>query len=434
MRAVDVITKKRDGAELSSAEIEYFVHGYTEGIITDYQAAAWCMAVFLRGMTAREATDLTLNMAYSGKVLDLSSVAPCVADKHSTGGVGDKTTLVVAPLVASQGVPVGKMSGRGLSFSGGTIDKLESIPGYVVELSESQFLRQLAEHGIVVAGQSADLAPADGKLYALRDVTATVESPPLIASSIMSKKIAAGADVIVLDVKVGSGAFLRTETEAVQLANLMIAIGQGADRRVAAVVADMNQPLGRAIGNALEVKEAIEVLQGGGPDDLRAHCLTVGGLMLVLANGAPALAEARQCLAQALDRGDAWRKFLEWITAQGGDPAVLEEPARLPSAPVVEDLPSPRDGYIVEINAHEMGMASALLGAGREKKGDPIDPAVGIVLHLKVGAAVRRGEHLLTIHANDVERLALVRRQLLEAFRWSDTPSPPPAHAMRIIQ
>ena len=380
MRAVDIIARKRDGLELTSAEIEFFVRGFTEGRIADYQASAWCMAVLLRGMTAREATDLTLTMAYSGHVLDLSSVAAVVADKHSTGGVGDKTTLVVAPLVACQGVPVGKMSGRGLSFTGGTIDKLESIPGYRATLTEAQFKRQLAGHGIVVAGQSAELAPADGQLYALRDVTATVESLPLIASSIMSKKIAAGANVIVLDVKVGSGAFLKTATEAEQLAELMIAIGRSVDRRVAAVIADMSQPLGRAVGNALEVREAIEVLQGGGPADLRDHCLTLASLILVLAGTHPTQAASRADLERALDDGRAWRKFVEWITAQGGVPSVVEQPARLPTARLVEDLPSPRDGFIEQVDAQQVGMATVLLGAGREKKGDAVDHAVGVVL------------------------------------------------------
>ena len=433
MRAVDIIARKRDGLELTSAEIEFFVRGFTAGQIADYQAAAWCMAVLLRGMTAREATDLTLTMAYSGHVLDLRSVAPVVADKHSTGGVGDKTTLVVAPLVAGLGVPVGKMSGRGLSFTGGTIDKLESIPGYQTTLTEAQFKRQLARHGIVVAGQSAELAPADGQLYALRDVTATVESLPLIASSIMSKKIAAGANVIVLDVKVGSGAFLKTATEAEQLAELMIAIGRSVERRVAAVIADMSQPLGRAVGNALEVREAIEVLQGGGPADLRDHCLTLASLILVLAGSHPTLAAARGDLQRALHDGRAWRKFVEWITAQGGAHAVVEQPAHLPTARLIEDLPSPRDGFIEQVDAQQVGFATMLLGAGREKKGDAIDHAVGVVLHKKVGDPVAAGEPLLTIHANDDGRQAAARAALVNAFRWSETPPPPPAHLHKII-
>ncbi len=439
MRAVDIIAKKRDGAELSSAEIEFFVRGFTEGEIPDYQASAWCMAVLLCGMTDREATDLTLAMAYSGDVLNLRSVAPCVADKHSTGGVGDKTTLVVAPLVAAWGLPVGKMSGRGLSFSGGTIDKMESIRGLTATLSDERFKAQLAEHGIVVAGQSADLAPADGKLYALRDVTASVESMPLIASSIMSKKIAAGADVIVLDVKVGNGAFMKAEDDAEELANLMIAIGRGVGRRVAAVISDMSQPLGCAVGNALEVIEAIDVLHGGGPADLRDHCLTVASLMLVLAREVATMDDARRQLVDAMDGGAAWHKFLEWITAQGGDPDVLEDPSLLPSATWVEDLASPKGGYVANINAQEVGLATVLLGAGRERKDDPIDHAVGVVLHKKVGDLVAPGESLLTIHAHRVEstaavKMAQARAMLLDAFRWSDTPPKPPPHVHKMIQ
>ncbi len=433
MRAVDIIAKKRDGGELTAEEIQFFIQGYTRGDIPDYQAAAWCMAVMLRGMTHCEAIDLTMAMAHSGDTLDLHHIAPFVVDKHSTGGVGDKTTLVVAPLLASQGLPVGKMSGRGLGFSGGTLDKLESIHGFTVTLSREQFMRQLAEHGIVVAGQSADLAPADGKLYALRDVTATVESLPLIASSIMSKKIAAGADAIVLDVKVGKGAFMKTEPEAEELAELMVAIGQGVGRKVAAVISDMDQPLGHAVGNALEVREAIDTLHGGGPTDFREHCLTVAGIMLILADKAANLDEARSILIRSLDDGSAWRKFVEWITAQGGDRAVLEAPGLLPRASLIEDLPSPRAGIIAEIDAYQVGLTSVLLGGGRTKKGDPIDYAVGIVHHKKVGDRVEKGERLLTIHANDEGKLAEARRRLLDAIRWSDQPITPPPHTHKII-
>jgi pyrimidine-nucleoside phosphorylase len=433
MRAVDIIARKRDGHSLTADEIRFFVRGYAEGRIPDYQAAAWLMAVLLRGMTAREATNLTLAMAHSGEIMDLHSIAPCVVDKHSTGGVGDKTTLIVAPLVASQGLPVGKMSGRGLSFSGGTIDKLESIPGFDVTLDQAQFRRQLAEHGIVVASQSADLAPADGLLYALRDVTATVESLPLIASSIMSKKIAAGADAIVLDVKVGKGAFLKTEAEAEQVSQLMISIGQRVGRRVAAVISDMDQPLGQAVGNALEVIEAIRTLQGGGPADLREHCLAVAGVMLVLAGKAADLDQARGSLARALDDGSAWRKFVEWISAQGGDRAVLEAPRLLPRAAWVEEVPSPRAGYVAELDAYQVGVTGVLLGGGREKKGDDIDLAVGIVHHKKVGDWVEHGETLLTIHASQPQKLAEARARLLAAVRWSDQPVPPTPHIHKII-
>lgn len=434
MRAVDVIAKKRDGGELTAEEIQFFIQGYTRGDIPDYQAAAWCMAVLLQGMTHREAADLTMTMARSGDMLDLHQIAPFVVDKHSTGGVGDKTTLVVAPLVASQGLPVGKMSGRGLDFSGGTLDKLESIRGFSVTLSQDQFMRQLTEHGIVVAGQSAELAPADGKLYALRDVTGTVESLPLIASSIMSKKIAAGADAIVLDVKVGKGAFMKTEAEAEELAKVMVAIGRGVGRKVAAVISDMNQPLGDAVGNALEVREAIETLHGGGPPDFHEHCLTVAGMMLLLAGKASDLDEARSILTRSLDDGSAWRKFVEWIIAQGGDRAVLEAPDLLPSASLVEELPSPQAGIIAEIDAYQVGRTAVLLGGGREKKGDPIDYAVGIVHHRKVGDRVERGEPLLTIYASDEGKLAQARRRLLSAIRWSDKPVTPPPHTYKIIR
>jgi pyrimidine-nucleoside phosphorylase len=440
MTATDIIAKKRDGGELSAEEIDFFIRGYTRGDIPDYQAAAWCMAVLLRGMTHHEVTDLTLAIARSGDMLDLHATSPLVVDKHSTGGVGDKTTLVVAPLVASLGLPVGKMSGRGLGFSGGTLDKLESIRGFTVTLSRKQFVDQLAKHGVVVAGQSAELAPADGKLYALRDVTATVESLPLIASSIMGKKIAAGANLIVLDVKVGKGAFMKTESQAEELADLMVAIGRGVGRKVAAIVSDMNQPLGCAVGNALEVREAIETLQGGGPIDFREHCLTVAGMILMLADKVPHAGrkidnpdEARGVLLRALDDGSAWHKFVDWIAAQGGDPAVLEAPGLLPSASRVEDLPSPRAGYIAEIDAGQVGLTCVRLGGGREKKGDPIDYAVGIVHHRKVGDRVEKGERLLTIYANDEARLSEARRHLLAAIRWSDEPVTPPPHTHKII-
>jgi pyrimidine-nucleoside phosphorylase len=440
MTVIDIIAKKRDGGELSAEEIEAFIRGYTRGDIPDYQAAAWCMAVMLRGMTQREVTDLTLAIAHSGDMLDLQAAVPLVVDKHSTGGVGDKTTLVVAPLVASLGLPVGKMSGRGLGFSGGTLDKLESIRGFTVTLNRKQFVDQLTEHGIVVAGQSAEMAPADGKLYALRDVTATVESLPLIASSIMGKKIAAGANLIVLDVKVGKGAFMKTEAQAEELASLMVSIGRGVGRKVAAVVSDMNQPLGCAVGNALEVREAIETLQNGGPPDFREHCLTVAGMILMLADEVPHTGrkidspdEARDVLLHALDDGSAWHKFVDWITAQGGDRAVLEAPGLLPRASWEEDLASPRAGYIAEIDAGQVGLTCVRLGGGREKKGDPIDYAVGIVHHKKVGDRVEKGERLLTIYANDETRLSEARRHLLAAVHWSDEPVTPPPHTHKII-
>ncbi len=434
MRAVDIIAEKRDRQELTSEELKFFVDGYTRGDIPDYQASAWCMAVLLNGMTEAEATALTLHMAHSGDTLDLHQIAPFVVDKHSTGGVGDKTTLVVAPLVACHGLPVGKMSGRGLGFSGGTIDKLESIRGFNVSLTTEQFMDMLAKHSIVVSGQSADLAPADGKFYALRDVTATVESLPLIAASVMSKKIAAGADAIVLDVKVGQGAFMKTVEEAEALAQLMVKIGQGVGRKVAAVLTDMNQPLGAAVGNALEVRETIETLRGGGPADFRAHCLTIGGKMIELAGKAGSLAEAERMLAESLDNGRAWAKFVEWITAQGGDPSQLENPDTLPTASLIKTVKAPRGGYIAAVDAAEVGKTGVELGGGRQKKGDPIDYAVGIMCHAKVGMRLAAGDPLFTIHANAQDKLESTRQRLLAAVTWSEMPVAAPPHTLKIIE
>lgn len=433
MHAVDIIAKKRDGKELTDEELRFFIEGYTRGDIPDYQASAWCMAVLLQGMTHAETTVLTRHMAHSGDMLDLHAIAPFVVDKHSTGGVGDKTTLVVAPLVACHGLPVGKISGRGLGFTGGTIDKLESIKGFRANLTPEEFVDMLARHGIVVSGQSANLAPADGKLYALRDVTATVESLPLIAASIMSKKIAAGADAIVLDVKVGRGAFMKTEADAEALANLMVEIGRRVGRKVAAIIADMNQPLGNAVGNALEVKEAIETLHGAGPADFRDHCLTVGGKMIELAGEAPGLDAARATLVRSLDDGTAWAKFVEWITAQGGDRAMLDAPDRLPQAPLVETAPAPRHGFIAAIDAVEVGKACVMLGGGRAKKSDSIDYGVGIVCHAKVGDEVARGGPLLTIYANRAGALAAARERLLAAIGWSEEAVTPPVYIHKII-
>src|SRR5512136_115077 len=335
MRAVDIIIKKRDGQELTADEIQFFVQGYTRGEFPDYQAAAWLMAVMLRGMTSRETADLTLAMAHSGQTLDLHDIAPLVVDKHSSGGVGDKVSLVVAPLVAASGLPVGKMSGRGLSFSGGTLDKLESIQGYRVDLSEAEFRTQLAEHGIVLSGQSKDLAPADGKLYALRDVSGSVPSLPLIASSIMSKKIAAGADAIVLDVKCGSGAFMKTPAEAHALAQIMVDIGKNLNRKVIALIGDMDQPLGHAIGNALEAKEAIETLHGNGPQDFTEHCLVVASHMLQLGEKVRTVEEGRALAEKLLAGGLAYRKFLELVQAQSGDTEMVDRPERLPHSTIV---------------------------------------------------------------------------------------------------
>ncbi len=433
MQVVDIIAKTRDKEPLTGEELKFWVDGYTNGEITDYQASAWCMAVLLNGLTDEETTALTLHMANSGDRLDLHHIAPFVVDKHSTGGVGDKTTLVVAPLVAATGLPVGKMSGRGLGFSGGTIDKLESFAGFKVDLSKDEFLAQLKEHNVVVSGQSADLAPADGKFYALRDVTATVPSLPLIASSIMSKKIAAGADAIVLDVKVGKGAFMPTLERAEALAELMVKIGRGVGRKVAAIISDMNQPLGEAVGNALEVKEAIETLHGAGPADFREHCLTVAAKMLELAGKASDLTAAKDTLATLLDDGAAWRKFEAWITAQGGSPAQLADPSLLPTASVIEIVPAPWAGYIAAIDAAEVGKTGVALGGGRAKKGDAIDYSVGIVHHAKVGDPVEVGAPLLTIHANSRDHLASAKERLLAAISWSLEPVKPPAHTLKII-
>lgn len=420
MRAVDIIVRKRDGEELSTEEIDFFVRKFTSGEIPDYQAAAWAMAVLLQGMTSRETADLTLAMAASGEQLDLTQLVPRSVDKHSTGGVGDKTSLVVLPAVAACGLPVGKMSGRGLGFSGGTLDKMESIPGYRADLTTQQFLKQLAEVGLVLSGQSVDLAPADGKLYALRDVTGTVPSIPLIASSVMSKKIAAGAKAIVLDVKVGSGAFMRDLEQAEQLAALMVDIGQRAGRAMVAVISDMNQPLGNAVGNALELAEALETLSGGGPADFREHCLEIGGHMLALGGKAADLADAKGQIASALENGQAMARFRALVEAQGGDVAYLDQPERLPRAALIREVESPQTGFLGRVQAREIGLAAVDLGAGRSRKGEQIDHAVGIVVHHKVGDRVEAGETLFSVHANDEARLESAVARVMAAHVWSD--------------
>ena len=425
MRAVDIIIHKRDGGELTREEIEFFINGFCRGDIPDYQAAAWAMAVLLRGMTPRETTDLTLALANTGETIDLSGVVPVAVDKHSTGGVGDKTTLVVEPLVAACGLPVGKLSGRGLGFSGGTLDKLESIPGFRTQLTTDEFIEQLRSVGLVLSGQSADLAPADGKLYALRDVTGTVQSIPLIASSVMSKKIAGGANAILLDVKVGHGAFMRTLEDAHELAELMVGIARLAGRRAIALLSDMNQPLGRAVGNALEVKEAIDTLHGGGPEDFREHCLEEAAYLLLLGDKVESVAEGRTQAERALGEGRAWERFRKLVATQGGDVAYVDEPQRLPQASLVESVPAPRSGFLAEINAQVVGETSVLLGAGREKKTDPIDHAVGIEILHNVGDWVEAGTALCVVHANQVERQAEARQRLLQAHQWSDDPVKP---------
>jgi pyrimidine-nucleoside phosphorylase len=422
MRAIDVIAKKRDGGELSREEIEFFVQGYTQGEIADYQAAAWLMAVYLQGMTDRETNDLTAAMAHSGDVLDLKDVAPFAVDKHSTGGVGDKVSLVVAPLVAACGMPVAKVTGRGLGFSGGTVDKLESIPGYRTDLSEAEFKAQLKEIGIVLTGQSADLAPADRKLYALRDATGTIDCIPLIVSSIMSKKLAAGADAIVLDVKTGNGAFMKTLEDAEALAEAMVRLGSQAGRRVVALISDMNQPLGWAVGNALEVREAISTLHESGPADFREHCMVVAAEMLMLGGKADDANAALTLALETLASGAAWRKFRQLVEAQGGDVHYIEEPDRLPKARLIEPVPAPRSGYLAGVNAAEVGMAVVELGGGRVKKGDPIDHSVGVIVHYKVGDLVQKDTPLFTIHANDEAKLAAARERVLAAHTFSNAP------------
>jgi pyrimidine-nucleoside phosphorylase len=422
MRAVDIIIKKRDKGELSLAEIEYFIKSFISGEVTDYQASAFLMAVLLNGMTPRETTDLTLAMANSGHMLDLSDVVDLAVDKHSSGGVGDKTSLAVLPIVAACGLPVGKMSGRGLGFSGGTLDKLESIPGYRVDLTTEEFKHQLKEKGIVLTGQSLDLAPADGKLYALRDVTGTVQSIPLIASSIMCKKLAAGSQAILLDVKTGLGAFMETLEEARQLANLMVDIGQLAGREVVALLSDMNQPLGYAVGNSLEVIEAIETLRDNGPEDFLEHCLHVSAHMLVLGKRADDLTAGRAMAERSIADGSAFEKFRVLVEAQGGDVSYVDDTSRFPRAEFVEVVESPRGGYLAQIQARSVGEAAVALGAGRARKSDPINHAVGFVIHHKVGDQIEKGERLFTIHANDREKLAEARGAVLSAHAFSEEP------------
>ncbi len=425
MRAVEIIIKKREKGELTEEEIGFLVEGFTSGRIPDYQMSAWAMAVVLNGMTDEETTNLTMALARSGEMLDLSDVAPIVVDKHSSGGVGDKTTLVAEPIVASCGLPVGKMSGRGLGFSGGTLDKMESIPGFRTELTTSEFREQLGTKGIALIGQTPEIAPADGKLYALRDVTGTVESIPLLASSIMSKKIAAGAQALVLDVKVGVGAFKPKLVDGRRLAELMVAIAGLSGRRATALLSDMNQPLGRAAGNALEVKEAIETLHGGGPRELREHCLTVASQMLMLGGVAPNEVAAREKAVAALDGGAAWERFCTLVDAQGGDVAFVESPDRLPKAPLVETVASPRSGFIAEVHARIVGETVVELGGGRATKGDPIDHSVGVEVLHDVGDHVSAGDPLFTVHATSQKRLVEAKAAVMGAHGWSDEPIEP---------
>lgn len=403
MRMIDIIEKKRDGKSLTREEIEFFVNGYTRGEVPDYQASSLAMAIFFQDMNDEERAALTMSMVNSGEKIDLSDINGIKVDKHSTGGVGDTTTLVLAPLVAAVGVPVAKMSGRGLGHTGGTIDKLESVKGFNVEISEKDFIKLVNDNQVAVIGQSGNLTPADKKLYALRDVTGTVNSIPLIASSIMSKKIAAGAEAIVLDVKTGSGAFMKTLDDAEALAHAMVRIGNNVGRNTMAIISDMSQPLGNAIGNALELKEAIATLKGNGPKDLTELVLTLGSQMVVLAEQAASLDEARQMLIDAIKTGKALNKFKTFLSNQGGDDSIVDSPEKLPSAKYQVEFKAKKDGYITEIIANEIGVASMMLGAGRQTKEDVIDLGVGIVLNKKVGEHVEKGENILTIHTNTKE-------------------------------
>lgn len=427
MRAVDLILRKRLGGRLSAEELRWLVRGAVDGTIPDYQLAAWLMAVCWRGMTDEETADLTLAMAESGATLDLGDLPGTVVDKHSSGGVGDKATLVVAPIIAACGVPVAKLTGRGLGHSGGTVDKLESIPGLRLALDGAEFKRLLREHGLAIASQSADLAPADGVLYALRDATGTVESVPLIASSIMSKKLAGGAAAILLDVKVGSGAFMKDRAAAEQLARLMVAIGERAGRRVQAVLSNMEQPLGRAVGNALELAEAVAALQGAGPPDLDELCRHEAAALLVLAGHAVSEEAACAEVDRAIGSGAALAKLAEVVGAQGGDARCVLEPERLPRAPVVRALPSPRAGYIAGVDALTIGRAAVALGAGRAMKSAAIRRDVGFVLRRKTGDAVAAGEPLLDVHAATEADAQTALRAVAGAYRFGEEPIAAPS-------
>lgn len=400
MRMVDIIAKKRDGKALSTEEINFFIKGYTAGDIPDYQASALAMAIFFQDMNDQERADLTMAMVNSGDTIDLSAIDGIKVDKHSTGGVGDTTTLVLAPLVAALDVPVAKMSGRGLGHTGGTVDKLEAIKGFHVEITNDQFIELVNRDKVAVIGQSGNLTPADKKLYALRDVTGTVNSLPLIATSIMSKKIAAGADAIVLDVKTGAGAFMKTDEDAIALAKAMVRIGNNVGRNTMAVISDMSQPLGYAIGNALEVQEAIDTLRGEGPDDLTELVLTLGSQMVVLAKKADSLEQARKMLQEVIQNGKALEKFKVFLRNQGGDDSIVDHPERLPQAKYKIAVPAKRAGYVSNIVADEIGVAAMILGAGRATKEDEIDLAVGLMLHKKVGDQVKEGDALMTIYSN----------------------------------
>jgi pyrimidine-nucleoside phosphorylase len=424
IRAIDVIRRKRDGEELSRAEIEYLVRSYTIGEIPDYQVSAWLMAVILRGLSRAETSALTDAMLRSGDVLDLTEFSAKKVDKHSTGGVGDKTSLVLAPLAAAGGLVVPMISGRGLGHTGGTLDKLESIPGFNVNLSVPEFRRVLAACGCAMIGQTAEIAPADRKLYALRDVTATVESPYLICASIMSKKLAEGIDALVLDVKTGSGAFMKDEKDAVFLAELMVETGERMGKAIVALITDMDQPLGSQVGNSLEVIEALDVLRGTGPEELRELCLELAGWMFVLGGVADSVSDGKTRAAELLQSGQALEKLRQMVKLQGGDEGVIDNPERLPRSRYTLTVNSPASGWIASINCEAVGAACVVLGGGREKKEDGIDPTVGIVLHRKAGDAIRAGETLCTVHYNSEARARRAQEMLLNSYHVADEAAP----------
>ena len=423
MRMYDLIMKKRNGGKLSKEEIGYMVEGFTAGEIPDYQMSAMMMAVYFMGMDEEETLHLTMAMACSGDMLDLSGIQGIKVDKHSTGGVGDKTSLALAPMVAACGIKVAKMSGRGLGHTGGTIDKLESFPGFTTEIPEDRFMENVNRIGIAIMGQTADLAPADKKLYALRDVTATVDNMSLIASSIMSKKLASGADAIILDVKSGSGAFMKTEEKARALAEEMVKLGKNAGRKTVAVISDLDQPVGYAVGNALEVKEAIDTLKGNGPKEFMELCLMLGSHMVVAGGMAKNTAEAEGKLRQVIADGSALGKLADFVEAQGGDRETVYHPERLPRAAFTEEIPSPEEGYVSSIVCDEVGVCSLMLGGGRETKDSVIDLSVGLVLQKKVGDFVRKGETLAVIHGNDREKMQAAARRFRESYTFSGSPA-----------
>lgn len=422
MRMYDLIMKKRSGESLSKEEIEYMIMEYTADRIPDYQMSAMMMAIYFQGMSAQETSALTMSMAHSGDMMDLSAITGTKVDKHSTGGVGDKTSIALTPMVAACGVKIAKMSGRGLGHTGGTIDKLESFAGFTTGITAEHFVRQVNEIGVSIMGQTADIAPADKKLYALRDVTATVDNMSLIASSIMSKKLASGADAIVLDVKTGSGAFMKDEKDSFALAQEMVTLGNMAGRKTIAVVSDMDQPLGRAVGNALEVEEAIATLRGEGPEDFTELCMTLGTYMLIAGGAAFDEKDAREKLHRVIEDGSALKKLADFVQAQGGDAKAVYDTTLLPRASVVEEIVSSRSGYVCGIDCEEIGICSLILGGGRETKDSVIDLSVGLVLNKKVGDYVAAGEALATIYANDREKLVSAKERFLAAYHFADQP------------